>query len=137
MITTTPSTTPGTTQRIPALDFAKGALVLIMVLYHWLNYFVGHRHDFYRYLRFLTPSFIFITGFLISNVSLPRYGADPRFAKRLALRGLKILGLFTLLNIAIRASMVGASNGRIVLDQLGISDLIAIYLIGDVVVPGR
>ena len=45
----------------PALDFTKGALVLIMVLYHWLNYFYGPRGDVYRYLRFLTPSFIFIT----------------------------------------------------------------------------
>jgi uncharacterized membrane protein len=25
--------------RIPALDFTKGALVLIMVLYHWINHF--------------------------------------------------------------------------------------------------
>jgi peptidoglycan/LPS O-acetylase OafA/YrhL len=131
---------PSTTQRVPAFDFAKGALVLIMVLYHWLNYFVGPGHDFYRYLRFLTPSFIFITGFLISHVSLRRYAGDPRFAKKLALRGLKILGLFTLLNVAIRATMVGASNGtvvgRIVFGQLDVADLIAIYLIGDVVIPG-
>lgn len=48
--------------RIPALDFTKGALVLTMVLYHWLNYFVGVTGYYYRYLHFLTPSFIFITG---------------------------------------------------------------------------
>src|SRR5580704_5753793 len=66
-------------QRIPALDFTKGALVLIMVLYHWLNYFVGPQADIYRYLRFLTPSFIFITGFLVSGVYLSKYSvADPR-----------------------------------------------------------
>src|ERR1700726_2047192 len=59
--------------RISALDFTKGALVLIMVLYHWLNYFVASDGFFYRYLRFLTPSFIFIAGFLISNVYLSRY----------------------------------------------------------------
>src|SRR5580658_8456542 len=77
--------------RIPALDFTKGALVLIMVLYHWLNYFVGPQGDIYKYLRFLTPSFIFITGFLISNVYLSKYGiADPRLPRRLVQRGLKI-----------------------------------------------
>ena len=51
-------------QRIPALDFTKGTLVLIMVLYHWVNYFIGNQWGYYRYLRFLTPSFIFITGFM-------------------------------------------------------------------------
>src|SRR4029077_598346 len=52
-------------KRIPALDFTRGTLVLIMVLYHWLNYFVTADGTIYKYLRFLTPSFIFITGFLI------------------------------------------------------------------------
>src|SRR6184192_3526731 len=61
---------PRTPGRNSALDFTKGMLVLLMVLYHWLNYFVASEGDFYRYLRFVTPSFIFITGFLISNVYL-------------------------------------------------------------------
>src|SRR6266404_5555429 len=71
-------------QRISALDFTKGALVLLMVLYHWINYFIGPQWKYYQYLRFLTPSFIFITGFMISNVYLSRYAAtDPRLPKRL------------------------------------------------------
>ena len=87
------------TSRIPALDFTKGALVLIMVLYHWLNYFYGPTDN--RYLRFLTPSFIFITGFLISNIYLSKYGiSDPQLPKRLIQRGLKIFGVFLLLNVA-------------------------------------
>src|SRR6185295_1822787 len=56
--------------RNPALDFTKGALVLIMVLYHWLNYFVSADGFGYRYLRFITPSFIVITGFLVSHIYL-------------------------------------------------------------------
>src|SRR5947209_3560903 len=85
-------------QRIPALDFTKGALVLIMVLYHWLNYFYGPSDN--RYMRFLTPSFIFITGFLISHIYFSRYGiAAPKLPGRLVQRGLKILGVFVLLNI--------------------------------------
>ena len=84
--------------RIPALDFTKGALVLIMVLYHWINYFYGPTDN--RYLRFLTPSFIFITGFLISNIYLSKYGiADPHLPRRLIQRGLKVFGVFVFLNV--------------------------------------
>src|SRR6266404_7039789 len=84
--------------RLPALDFTKGALVLIMVLYHWLNYFFGPTDN--RYLRFLTPSFIFISGFLISNIYLSKYGiSDPHLPKRLIQRGLKVFGVFVLLNV--------------------------------------
>jgi peptidoglycan/LPS O-acetylase OafA/YrhL len=91
-----------TTQRIPALDFTKGALVVLMVIYHWLNYFVGAHGYLYRYLRFITPSFIFITGFLISNAYLSKHSVtDSRLPKRLAQRGLKILGIFVVLNVAL------------------------------------
>jgi len=87
--------------RISALDFTKGALVLIMVLYHWINYFTGLQWEYYRYLRFLTPSFIFVTGFMISNVYLSKYDAtDPRLSKRLFTRGLKLLAIFLVLNLA-------------------------------------
>jgi len=99
-------------QRIPALDFTKGALVLLMVLYHWINYFIGTQWGYYRYLRFLTPSFIFITGFMISNVYLSKYtAADPRLPKRLLTRGLKLLTIFIVLNVArtLVAPMLGAN----------------------------
>src|SRR5437879_8499891 len=93
------ATTPKT-ERIQALDFTKGALVLIMVLYHWLNYFVSPQGDFYKYLRFLTPSFICISGFLISNIYFAKYGiAAPHLPMRLIQRGLKILAVFLTLNI--------------------------------------
>src|SRR3984957_1256663 len=86
-------------QRIPALDFTKGALVLIMVLYHWINYFIW-QWPYYEYLRFLTPSFIFITGFMVSHVYLSKYAAaDPRLSKRLFTRGLKLMAIFLLLNL--------------------------------------
>lgn len=88
-------------ERNAALDFTKGMLVLLMILYHWINYFISVQGDFYKYLRFITPSFIFITGFLVANVYLVKYGiGDPRLYKRLLQRGLKLLVLFTLLNLA-------------------------------------
>lgn len=85
-----------------AMDFTKGALVLFMVLYHWLNYFVGPQGQYYIYLRFLTPSFIFISGFMISRIHLGRYGSsDRRLSKRLTVRGFKLLALVVLLNALI------------------------------------
>jgi peptidoglycan/LPS O-acetylase OafA/YrhL len=88
-------------RRIPALDFTKGALVLIMVLYHWINYFIGPQWGYYPYLRFLTPSFIFITGFMVSHVYLAKYSpADSRLWKRLFTRGVKLMTIFLGLNLA-------------------------------------
>jgi hypothetical protein len=115
--------------RIPALDFTKGALVLIMVLYHWLNYFLGTSDN--RYLRFLTPSFIFVTGFLISNVYLSKYGiTDTQLPKRLVQRGLKILGVFVCLNLARTLLFTETYRAQMLAEHSSIKRLIDIYLIG-------
>jgi len=93
--------TSGAASRVAAFDFVKGALVLLMVLYHWLNYYIGIGWDGYRYIRFVTPSFIFISGFLISYVSLrAKYASDPaRFRRRLFGRAVKLLMVFVTLNV--------------------------------------
>jgi peptidoglycan/LPS O-acetylase OafA/YrhL len=115
--------------RIPALDFTKGVLVLVMVFYHWLNYFVGPEGFFYVYLRFLPPSFICITGFFVSQIYLTKYGvSDVRLSRRLAVRGAKILGIFVLLNIAIGA--VGRGTGQM-LNNFTPEALKSIYLTGN------
>jgi hypothetical protein len=121
--------TAGKADRIPALDFTKGALVLIMVLYHWLNYFLGASDN--RYLRFLTPSFIFVTGFLISSVYLSKYAiTDPELPKRLMQRGLKILGVFVFLNLA-RASVFAENyRAQMLSEHSSIGRLLDIYVIG-------
>ena len=94
------SASPPKAARIPALDFVKGALVLFMVLYHWINYFIGPDWAYYSYLRFLTPSFIFIAGFMVSNVYLSKYSpADSRLPRRLFTRGIKLLAIFFILNL--------------------------------------
>lgn len=118
--------------RISALDFTKGALVLIMVLYHWLNYFVSSQGSFYRYLSFLPPSFICITGFLISRVYLSKYRiADARLPRRLAIRGLKILGIFTVLNVMIRLVIPGSNHGKTFFEVLSPASLWSIYVSGN------
>jgi peptidoglycan/LPS O-acetylase OafA/YrhL len=92
--------------RDTAIDFTKGALVLFMILYHWLNYFCGPHGQYYDYLRFLTPSFIFITGFMISQIQLRRYENSGRsLPNRLFVRGLKLLALFFVLNALVYAGL--------------------------------
>lgn len=134
---------PPATQRQASVDFAKGALVVLMVVYHWLNYFVGVYGDYYSFLRFLTPSFIFITGYLISNALVAKYGAGNWVLyRRLLERGAKLLVIFTLLNIC--ANLLGGRNYTGL--QFGISaftsNLYSIYVEGtgrdaifDVLVP--
>ena len=121
--------------RIAALDFTKGALVLFMVLYHWLNYFVAPQGDFYRYIRFVSPSFIFITGFLISNVYFSKYKmTNPQLPKRLALRGLKILGIFVALNLAIALLFSRSYDGQITF--LSSEALRAVFVAGNTEMVG-
>nr|WP_157899909.1 hypothetical protein [Luteitalea pratensis] len=83
--------------------------MLLMVLYHWLNYFIGLDWPGYPYLRFLTPSFLFITGFIVGRVYLARYAGSPwQLAGRSWQRGVKLLTLFTVLNFVDTASALGS-----------------------------
>ena len=124
--------TSPTAQRISALDFTKGALVLIMVLYHWINYFIGVQWEYYRYLRFLTPSFIFVTGFMISTVYLSKYNAaDSRLSKRLFTRGLKLLIIFLALNLA-RTYIVPAMGTGVVVGNLqDVRNILTVFVSGN------
>jgi peptidoglycan/LPS O-acetylase OafA/YrhL len=120
--------------RIPALDFTKGLLVLIMVLYHWLNYFVSADGFYYRYLRFLTPSFIFVTGFLISHVYLNRYDiASSKLPRRLIRRGLKLMGIFTSLNAVI--ILLPSTSHSKTIHGLSVGTFISVYLKGSTSLP--
>lgn len=118
-------------ERNSALDYTKGALVLLMVIYHWLNHFHPVQIDLFRYLRFLTPSFIFITGFLISNIYLVKYNiADIRLPRRLMTRGLKILAVFVGLNAGV--TLLFPNNGRIYFDATSLDGLVQTFLTGNI-----
>jgi fucose 4-O-acetylase-like acetyltransferase len=85
--------------RVPALDWTKGALIICMVIYHAINY-SAFRPLAFRWLAFLPPSFILITGFLVGQVYAAKY--DLRTWKpyaRLAIRGMKLLLVFVFLNV--------------------------------------
>jgi peptidoglycan/LPS O-acetylase OafA/YrhL len=128
---------PLKSQRIPALDFTKGALVLIMVLYHWVNYFIGPQWKYYEYLRFLTPSFIFISGFMISHVYLSKYAAaDHRLSKRLFTRGMKLLAIFVVLNL-FRGVIVPVLGTDVVAQHLpSLAELFTVFVSGNFQVVG-
>jgi peptidoglycan/LPS O-acetylase OafA/YrhL len=124
-------------QRITALDFTKGTLVLIMVLYHWINYFIGPNWEYYRYLRFLTPSFIFVTGFMVSHIYLSKYkAADPRLPKRLITRGLKLLAIFLLLNLARTYIVPMLGTGVVSQSLLDPANLFVVFVSGNVPIVG-
>lgn len=102
---------PLSVPRNPAFDFTKGMLVLLMLGYHWMNYFVSTEGAIYSYLRFVTPSFIFITGFLISNVYPNKHKSDyASVFSRLANRGTKLFVIFTTLNVF--ANLIFSANYR-------------------------
>jgi len=109
----------------------KGVLVLVMVLYHWLNYF-SESQGFYKYLRFLTPSFIFITGFLISSVYLSRYDADSwKIPKRLLRRGLKLLLLFIGLNLTLWSFARYYSGPSQLASRVSLESIFNLYVVGN------
>ncbi len=88
--------------RIVTIDFTKGALVLLMVVYHSLNYLQSGTlsHDF---LAFVPPSFIMITGFIVSHMYMRKYEGNLKaVGLRLGVRSMKIFLLFIALNAAAR-----------------------------------
>jgi hypothetical protein len=119
--------------RDAALDFTKGILVLFMVLYHWINYFVGVRPQYYTYLLFLTPSFIFITGFTISQIHFQKYGTGSlRLPGRLLVRGLKLLGVFIGLNVLIGLALPGSLVRRSFVGSSWPASLFSVFVTGNI-----
>lgn len=122
--------------RLWELDFTKGFLVLVMVLYHWWDVFVSPFGPIFTYLRFLTPSFICISGFIVSGVYFAKYGANrSAMARRLVVRGLKLLGVFVALNvgrIAVSDLWLHLPIGR-----LDPRTLLGIWLTGDGIGAGN
>lgn len=119
--------------RIFAVDFTKGALVLIMVLYHWINYFIGPDWAYYRYLRFVTPSFILVTGFLISNVYLSKYEVTGwRLSRRLLTRGFKLLTLFSGLNMARIVLLPKLANAGVGVERFNLRSIVDAFAAGNV-----
>lgn len=118
--------------RLDSLDVLKGLLVLVMVAYHVFSIASNGGADAVRYLRFVSGSFIFLAGFVAAVFFLPRFAQAPAAATgQLVQRGLKVLALFTALNLAI----VLSGFGNLGKPQLGLRGTLAhaatIYGSGD------
>jgi hypothetical protein len=93
---------PKMVQRLDALDWTKGFLVILMVVYHAINY-SAFRPLAFKHLAFLPSSFIFITGFLVAQVYTIKYDLSTwKPYLRLAVRGARLLALFLFLNVCYR-----------------------------------
>ena len=113
------------------LDFVKGILVVVMVIYHVMNIFSSASHEAFGYIRFVSGSFLFISGYIIALFYEPKYNMNKvAVTKRLVLRGFKLLLLFTALNMAINLTGVGNPNKA----QLGVlhyfGNFIQVYGLG-------
>lgn len=123
--------TPAHTSRDTALDFLKGFLVEIMVIYHIFNYYFEVRPPILLYIDFVTGSFVFISGYLVSSVYQTKYRDNLRkMFFRLFYRGGKLLLLFLLINFAIYSAAIKNYNGyEFKMDQL-LANLGSILLAG-------
>jgi len=116
-------------RRISAVDFAKGILVVAMVVYHALNY-LGYETLPHDYMAFVPMSFTMIAGFLIMQI---HSDSSPLSVSslRLASRASKLLIIFTMLNIGARAIWSRNHYGA----DLSVHDFVTNWL--DVYVTGQ
>jgi acyltransferase-like protein len=114
------------------LDVVKGALVVVMVVYHAMNIFSTAGPDEYAYVRFVSGSFILMSGYIVARFDGPRFKADWRdTSRRLVARGLKLLILFTLLNLLINLTGIGNPD-KVQLGLQGYTDtLFEVYVAGE------
>lgn len=118
--------------RDTAFDAVKGVLVVLMVVYHALSIASTAGAEAFRYIRFISGSFIFISGFVISRFMSARFAAAPgATTRRLVTRGAKVLLIFTALNLAIHASGFGNAAKRHLGIEGFVSNAASIYLVGD------
>ena len=115
-----------------ALDLLKGLLVVAMVVYHTMNIFSTAGPEAFAYVRFVSGSFILVAGYAVAVFYETRFGArKAETSRRLMARGLKLFGVFTVLNALIFASGFGnPTKARLGLDG-AVQSLGAIYVFGE------
>ncbi|NBU88802.1 MAG: hypothetical protein EBS16_06280 [Betaproteobacteria bacterium] len=82
----------------------KGVLVLLMLVYHAMSICSQASPEAFRYLRFVTGSFIFLTGWSLGQQWVAQPPDDEGLKKSSARRGTQLLLLFLGLNALILIS---------------------------------
>jgi peptidoglycan/LPS O-acetylase OafA/YrhL len=99
--------------RDSVLDIVKGICVIVMVVYHSMEYFPDSVLDL-KFVSFVSGAFIFMAGFVITNIYLKKYDAWTQgweIFRRLALRGLKLILIAAALNLVIHV-LLGPGGWR-------------------------
>lgn len=100
-------------ERNSGIDFTKGFLVIVMVAYHTLNYFLEGRPLIYAYLYYVTQAFVFFSGFLCGSIYLDKFKTNKKYVcNRLFVRGLKLIALFSIVNLGIHLFLKENYNGE-------------------------
>lgn len=114
------------------LDLVKGILVIVMVIYHAMRYFSTASQEAYGYIRFVTGSFIFISGYIVSRFYETEYRKDRAgISEQLVVRGVKLLIIFTVLNVLINLTGIGDPTKAPHSLQHYLNNLNVIYISGD------
>ena len=101
-----------------------------MVIYHIMNYFSTAGPKDFQYVRFVTGSFIFLSGYIISTFYESKYREDRlSTAKRLIVRGIKLLIIFSCLNILINLSGIGNPK-KVLAIRFFFENIFEIYTLG-------
>jgi hypothetical protein len=115
-------------ERIGSIDFIKGLLIIFMVIYHSLNYYGIFP---YRELPFVAPGFIMMSGFIITQIYFPKYSNNIKTVRiRLAVRSVKLILIFTILNLAAKIIWPASHLGIFFEVEDFIGNWIDIYLYG-------
>ena len=113
-----------------ALDFTRGMLLLTMFLLHCVDEFAPLSF-FAKSMRFVSGSFIFVVGFIISNIYIKKYNIyESKIYRRLFSRGLNLLLIFTVLNIAMTFVLSHSYDGRELNISTLINNIVPIYVVG-------
>jgi hypothetical protein len=105
---------------------------VFMVIYHIMNYFSSASPEEFGYVRFVSGSFIFISGYIISLFYENKYRIDRTGTFiRLVSRGLKLLVIFTVLNLLIYLTGIGNPNKVQLGVQQYLNNLTQVYAIGN------
>ena len=123
---------PHSRERDASFDFLKGFLVLVMVVHHTWEFFVGQDYWLIRYVDFVTGGFVFAAGFLPTLLlrSNPAMNVQ-KSCNRLLKRGVKLLLLFVVLNLTLGIVLEKSPSGK----QFGVVQFLLnlqpIFLSGD------
>jgi hypothetical protein len=117
--------------RDSALDFVKGSLVLAMIAYHVMSIMSNAEAGDFRYLRFISGSFVFASGYIAIRFSESAFRREPvAVTLRLIARGAKVIAIFSALNLLIYATGIGNVSKSVLGSARSVTQVGAMFIHG-------